>query len=394
MKSLILFFGFLLCGCGELPFTNEDTPTSTIQKAQTEVTADTDNIPPEPPLSEEIADIPEPQEEVVAEEAPPEEPPFLEEEITVISEDLELKEDTVIKNRKVVLDMVAIKTQKHNLFIIAEEFLSNHSVIRNFTEDEKAKKWNHGRNGGNILIEAEKAIGELQLVMNGEKAGHVPRRATISKSEKKRLKGRDGRNGQDAVYKRVCHTIRLPLSLHSIGIPLFPSAPIRNCWYECASPPTEGEDGGRGRRGVRGPDGKNGGGSGSFHLKAFEFSDFHLVNIQNTPGIASKGGKGSIGGYGGKRGRNGNDRRRLCDTKLSRTEKGDKGRRGHYGNDGIDGRKGEVCLEKLISPEEKRQKELEESPPQQEIKVVCNETNDGHSCREVLEEKKENIICY
>jgi len=63
----------------------------------------------------------------------PEEPPFTEEEITLISEELELTEDTVIKNRKVVLDMAQIKTHEHSLFIIAEKFHSNHSVLYVFT---------------------------------------------------------------------------------------------------------------------------------------------------------------------------------------------------------------------------------------------------------------------
>ena len=278
--------------------------------------------------------------------------------------------------------------------IPAEEFLSNHSVIHNFPENKKAGKNHHGKNGGNILIEAEKAVGELQLVLNGEKGGRVPRRASISKSEKERLRGKKGKDGQDAVYRKVCHSITLPFGLSSIGsMPLFPGHSVKNCWYECASPPTEGEDGGRGRRGIPGHDGKNGGDSGSFHLKAFEFSDFHLVNIKKISGLGSPGGKGSIGGYGGKRGKNGNDRRRLCDKKLSRTEKGDKGKRGRRGNNGIDGKKGEVCLEKLISLEEMA-KEREETPSLQKEKIVCDETADKQGCHDILEEKKESVICY
>ena len=397
MKILILFTSLLLlCHCGEIPFTDEDTPTT--KATVTEETAEPDSLQTEtgPPFPKSNPDIPVITEnkETETQELPPEEPPFTAEEITLISEDLELTEDTVIKNRKVVLDMVSVKTFEHDLFIIAEEFLSNHSVIHNFPENKKAEKNHHGKNGGNILIEAEKAIGELQLVLNGEKGGHVPRRASISKSEKERLQGKNGKDGQDAVYRKVCHSITLPFRLSPIGnIPLFPGHSVKKCWYECASSPTEGEDGGRGRRGIPGHDGKNGGDSGSFHLKAFEFSDFHLVNIKKIPGLGSPGGKGSLGGYGGKKGKNGNDRRRLCDKKLSRTENGDKGRRGRRGNNGIDGKKGEVCLEKLISLEEMA-KEREETPFLQEIKVVCNETAGGQSCHDILKEKKERVICY
>ena len=69
-------------------------------------------------------------------------PPLSEDEITLISEDFELEKDTVIQNRKVVLNMVAIKTFEHDLTIKSEEFVSNHSVIQNFPEGQKAKKGN------------------------------------------------------------------------------------------------------------------------------------------------------------------------------------------------------------------------------------------------------------
>ena len=391
MKNLILLSGFLIfCGCEELPFTNEDIIASTERPKNTKE-PDTIQTESKPPLPEKKEEAPVIQEET-EEEKENEEPPFLEGDITLISEDLELKEDTIIQNRKVVLDMVLIKTFEHDLFIRAEEFISNHSIIRNFPESEKAKKSQNGRNGGNILIKTEKAIGELQLVLNGEEAGRVPRRAFISKSEKERLRGKNGNDGQDAVYRKVCHSITLPFRLSPIGnIPLFPGHSVKKCWYECASSPTAGEDGGRGRRGIPGHNGKNGGDSGSFHLKAFEFSDFHLVNIKNIPGLGSPGGKGSLGGYGGKKGKNGNDRRRLCDTKLSRTEKGDKGRRGRMGNNGIDGKKGEVCIEKLIPEEEQGIKTIN---TQTEVKIVCEEIGKGRSCQEVLVQKKENTICY
>ena len=57
---------------------------------------------------------------------------FSEDEITVITEDLTLKKHKIIKNRKVVLDMVTINTRQYNFIIISEEFVSNNSVIQNF----------------------------------------------------------------------------------------------------------------------------------------------------------------------------------------------------------------------------------------------------------------------
>ena len=408
MKNLILLSGFLIfCGCEELPFTNEDITASTEKPKNTrEEIKEPDNIQTEskPPLPERKEEAPVIQEEdkteaqtteenPVEEEKENEEPPFLEEEITLISEDLELKEDTVIQNRKVILDMVMIKTFEHDLFIRAEEFVSNHSIIRNFPEGEKAKKFQNGRNGGSILIEVEKAIGELQLVLNGEEAGHVPKRNLISTEHKERLRGQKGRNGRDAVYQKVCRKMIIPLALQSISIPLFSSSsPIKRCREVCIALPTEGEDGGKGLRGVPGYNGKDGGDSGSFHLKAFEFSDFHLVNIKNTPGLGSPGGKGSHGGFGGKRGRNGIDRKGLCRKhKLSQPDSGDKGRRGVHGKDGRDGQKGEVCIEKIISSAEQGIRTIK---TQDEVKIICEDSGEGRSCWEVLVQKKENTICY
>ncbi|MCZ0932440.1 MAG: hypothetical protein OXJ52_04730 [Oligoflexia bacterium] len=156
MKNLIWFIGFLVfCSCEELSFTNEDIKASTEKSKTTEAIKkhgafQTEN---KAPVFQEEKDTPiiKSAEQIasqITEEIPPQEKPFLDEEITLISEDLELTEDAVIQNGQVVLDMVTIKTFEYDLFIIAEEFVSNHSIIRNFSEGGKAKKLQNGRNGG------------------------------------------------------------------------------------------------------------------------------------------------------------------------------------------------------------------------------------------------------
>ena len=100
----------------------------------------------------------------------------LEEDTIIISKDLELKEDTTIKGEKVILDMVKIQTNEHNLTIIAKEFLSKHSIIANFLEGQKAQKREDGKSGGDIFILAYKAQGNLKLVLSGENGGRVSRR--------------------------------------------------------------------------------------------------------------------------------------------------------------------------------------------------------------------------
>ena len=101
-----------------------------------------------------------------------------------------------------------IKTFEHDLTIIAEEFVSNHSIIQNFPEGQWAKKDQEGKHGGDILIETEIAKGKLQLFLNGENGGHVPRGKYLSKEERDRLKGRDGKDGKNAFYKIRCRALK------------------------------------------------------------------------------------------------------------------------------------------------------------------------------------------
>ena len=275
-----------------------------------------------------------------------------EEETSVISGDLKLKEDLVIQDRKVVLNMARIKTFEHDLFILAEKFVSIHSVIQNFPEGKKGKRKKDGKSGGNILIETKTAEGELQLILNGQSGGRVPRRRSLSKEGRQRLKGSKGLNGYNAVYQTFCRDINLkvpflvPFPLNSLSIHV-----DRECWEECAAFPTLGDNGGKGLSGLPGWNGRNGGNSGSFHLKALKLSGFHLTDIQNSPGLGSKGGKGSKGGSGGSRGWNGADEKDLCDDDLPRPRKGQRGAEGPRGKNGKNGEQGTVCLEQIAQDE-------------------------------------------
>ena len=278
--------------------------------------------------------------------------PLSPDEITIVSGVLELEKDTVIQNRRVVLNMVTVKTFEHDLTIRSEEFVSNHSVIQNFPEKLKAKKGKSGRNGGDILIETGIAQGKLQLVLNGENAGRGKGWRKISKRKREKLRGKAGRDGRNAVYRTFCKD----LSILVITVD-------RHCWEECVSPPTMGEDGGDGKRGLPGLNGKRGGDSGSFHLKAFELSDFQLTSIKKNPGIGSKGSKGSYGGLAGRRGSNGSDSKMLCDNELPYPKRGKKGKKGPRGKDEKNGREGKVCLEKLF--------ENQSFANQREENIIC-----------------------
>jgi len=94
MKILILFAGILLlCHCGEIPFTDEDTQAPPAKPKVTEETKEPDSLQTvtEPPMLKSNSDIsiitenPEKKKEELqaTEELPPEEPPFTAEEITL-----------------------------------------------------------------------------------------------------------------------------------------------------------------------------------------------------------------------------------------------------------------------------------------------------------------------
>ena len=275
---------------------------------------------------------------------------FSKEEVTVIKEDLNLQENKVIKNKKVVLDMVTIQTNQKGFVIISEEFVSNNSIIQNFPEGKTASEKSRGRGGGYIFIITQKAKGRLSLLVNGENGGVVPPFVPSAK-QKAKLVGRNGKNGIDAVYN---------FSYVEKFIGLYPPGPrltldIQGV-YSCASPPTEGTDGEDGRVGFKGSSGKSGGRSGSFHIQSFDLSDFHLGEIKNIPGKGSRGGMGSIGGPGGRPGRNGRDPRRICKAKLRTPQAGRHGKRGSFGRPGIGGEKGTVCIEHLKKDEKSSNK--------------------------------------
>ena len=374
---------FILPACEDLSFTDEDFISPEEKPVQ--------EIPIPKVEDKEIPNVTDNNEQIS------------EEETTILSEDLELSENLVIQNRKVILDMMIIQTLQHDLTIIAEEFISNHSFIQSFPEGQTANKKEIGRSGGHVLIKAKIAKGSLGLTLSGENGGYIPKRP-ISRRERAKLSGRNGKNGYDAVYDTWCRDFYIPLGLGVFGGNIVLD---RDCWQKCRVHPTRGGNGEDGRQGYPGFDGKRGGNSGSFYLQAFNLSDFHLTDVKKTIGLGSRGGKGSAGGYGGERGKNGRDREGLCSSNLPRPKRGRKGNRGRRGKDGTNGKIRKVCLENLKNQQAQANTgtiSLETNnnqPKTEETEIKCNERESGVMCREVLVEgspdetlKKKGVVCY
>ncbi len=339
---------------------------------------------------------PEQEEEAVIENAMLENQMLLEQEridreTTIISENLDLFNDMVIQNKRVIFDKVVIRTFEHDLFILADEFISDNSIIQNFSPEQIAKRAQDGRSGGNILIEAISVKGNVKLILNGERGGSVSRRK-ISNRQLNKLSGRKGRRGQNAVYRNICN--EYVAGLFTTGI---------ICGIKCIARPTNGENGEDGVRGFRGFDGKNGGNSGSLLVKAFDTSEFVFAEVKQTPGFGSKGGRGSYGGEGGRGGRPGRDRSKLCYSSTYEGREGDDGDRGKRGEKGKDGEKGTVCIEKISSDKEIRNQKIVVFGNLSLIKV-CDETEKNSNCMgkqiakvelpKDAEENKEGLICY
>ena len=368
---------FLMCaGCDELSFFLQDSQASNIKSEELKTkrvnsfyTVYTSS--PDSKDSSVLAD----------QKATPENVHHIIEESTLLTEDMALTTNTVIRSKKVILNEVTVKTFHHDLRIITDEFISHNAVIQNFPEGQKAERNKHGRKGGHILIEAVTAEGQLQLILNGEQGGMALQRR-LSKKDLLNLKGGKGAKGKNAVYRKLCHQespqqwrMALLKIMKQNGYPEIPAfliAPSLKekypCVEECVIPPTKGSDGEKGRSGLAGPDGKNGGHSGSFHLKAFNLSGFNLMSIVNNPGTGSEGGNGTPGGLGGKGGESGKDRKNICKFHMLRAKNGARGKSGSKGKRGKDGKKGKICLERLIPNYEM---ENPESNARGEGEIVC-----------------------
>ena len=187
----VIFYFFIFLSCEELHWTDEDIREK--QKTQSqpiiEKNANTEKEITETSVMSKDLKLEE-DTIIISEDLELEEDTIIisedlepEEDTIIVSEDLELEEDTTIKGKKVILDMVKIQTFEHSLTIIAKEFLSKHSIIQNFLEEQKAQKREDGKSGGDIFILAYKAQGNLKLVLSGENGGRVSRRRTITKED-------------------------------------------------------------------------------------------------------------------------------------------------------------------------------------------------------------------
>lgn len=90
----------------------------------------------------------------------------------VFSKNFRLTNDLTITNSRVFFVEALVTTQHFKLNIKTKNIITvGKAYIQNFAANEKAMPITHGRNGGDIRIEADMAEGELDITMNSEAGG-------------------------------------------------------------------------------------------------------------------------------------------------------------------------------------------------------------------------------
>lgn len=139
----------------------------------------------------------------VTEEGPenkPEDPPLeVEGDPVVIDGPVVLKDHQNIEVSRLHLTKNAvITTEDKNLVIVVQELVSDGGVIRNFPEDQRAPWEKNGRNGGSVFISVKKAVGTLQVHLQGEGGGSGRHGPTSDFPNRPHCVGTNGGNGGNA----------------------------------------------------------------------------------------------------------------------------------------------------------------------------------------------------
>lgn len=83
-----------------------------------------------------------------------------------------LSNNMTIQNERVFMSRSTVTTLNYNLTIKTKKLIIlEKSLVQNFEENQKAAPVSHGRNGGEIRIEAETAEGDLEVTLNSEIGG-------------------------------------------------------------------------------------------------------------------------------------------------------------------------------------------------------------------------------
>jgi hypothetical protein len=253
-------------------------------------------------------------------------------------------------------------TMGANVSLRVSKLESQSGSISTFPENQKATLGVEGRSGGNLRLEIQHAIGELNVVMRGEDGGDgevPPPIGAVGKGKNSTNAGSPG-----VAERRITQLVMSQPSIAS---------------EQCLKNPGQGGTGGRGAKGLEGNSGLDGGATGRALIFVNQDSPNFEIVYSLEPGV---GGKGSVGGQGGPGGDGGptggedlkeyvrdenlqsvqvydyfNKIPKICDRKPGKN--GPRGDQGEPGDDGATGEIGIICINQSLDSETKCFKESE-----------------------------------
>ena len=210
-------------------------------------------------------------------------------------------EDTNLNVHRLFINQdYSLITNGFNVEINADELLSEKGTIATFDLNSRAESGAHGKNGGEIKLNIQKALGLLKIHMRGQHGGHGITGAPFS------FRAPDGnppKSGSEMCESPGAGRDRL----RSI------TKPLRHC--ECVRDGKNGTDGHQGAQGNPGGPAGNGGSTGELKLNIKDGSGFKIetTRVVGESGQRGVGGPGQPGGIApegsgkclGKKGNNG-----------------------------------------------------------------------------------------
>ncbi len=240
-----------------------------------------------------------------------------------------------------------IATQGRDIKITVNYLESDEGKIEALPDGSIAPNGQSGRNGGKIILVAQKASGKLNIQGHGEQGGNGVFGA----------RGQDGKAGAqgtpgDWKFNPKIHPVPIFEGFMALPLRVNPPPCSDSVWsarlagepmFVCAVAPGNGKSGGNGIFGDDGQKGGNGGDSANVSVTVSENSEF-TVTVDAQAGAGGIGGQGGSGGKGGPGGAPGlRDEACRCGT-AAWGAKGTDAPPGRIGADGITGKTIPACI--------------------------------------------------
>lgn len=235
-----------------------------------------------------------------------------------------LTEDKTIQLGRLYLSKTPLLTFGHNIHLQVDTIYSDEGKIESFPQNTKADQGKDGRHGGNLMITANRAIGNLKITMRGENGGDGIKGASYAS------RAQDGMAPTEGHI--VCECVKCPKGHKTV---LAVITPMRECG--CGRLGQAGQSGRDGEKGKTGGRSGDGGNSGVLKAHILDGGAFQILAeaFNGVSGNAGLGGDGQDGGIAldGK-----------GDCSGPKGSNGQKGPQGDLGEKGRDGMKELLCI--------------------------------------------------